>query len=99
MDIVFRNRTLRRCFEEHAQAVRRWGPDVARRYISRINTIYDAESFDALKAIAALRLHELDGPLAGQWSITLVGRWRLIVLPSSGGKSLTVWEVSNHYGD
>lgn len=99
MDVEFRTRMLRRCFEEYAQGARRWDPNAARRYISRVNTIYDAESFDALKSLAALRLHELDGALAGQWAMTLVGRWRLVVLPPSGGTPITVWEVSNHYGD
>ena len=100
MEVEFRTNELRRCYEDSARAIRRWGPDVGRRYITRIRQLYAASNFSRLYNSRALRLHALQGRHRGKFSVYLTGRWRLIV--TQGGDtedSLTVEEVSNHYDD
>lgn len=57
--------------------------------------ILDADDFRDLFAFASLRLHPLTGERQGQYAMTLVGRWRLIV--SLEGSIVVIEEVSNHY--
>ena len=97
MEVRFGNQQLRRCFERSATATRRWGPDVGRRYIQRIQALYAAERFADLFTIRAFRLHPLGGDREGQYALTLVGRWRIIVRPERD--LIVVEEVTNHYGD
>ena len=99
MEVIFRTNELRRCYVESARAMRRWGPDVGRRYIARINQLYAASDFQQLYNIRALRLHPLHGPHIGKLSITLTGRWRLIVREGDSADSVIIEEVSNHYDD
>ena len=99
MRVVFRTKQLQRAYEESAKAVRLWGEAVARKYILRMEVIYAAVNFDALRRIRVLRLHALESPRKGQWAMDLTGRWRLIVFPAEDEKGVTVLEVTNHYGD
>ena len=68
------------------------------RCVSRVAFIAHAEQFSDLYTFAFLRLHPLKGEREGQHSITLVGRWRLI-LTTPNDTTVVVEEVSNHYGD
>lgn len=97
MEVRFGNQQLRRCFERSAEAARRWGPDVGRRYIQRVSALHAADHFNDLFTIRAFRLHPLGGNREGQYALTLIGRWRLIIRLE--GETITVEEVSNHYGD
>ncbi len=99
MRVVFRTSKLRRAHEDSSYATRLWGEAVAGKYILRMEVIYAAADFDVLRRIKALRLHPLDSPRDGQWAMDLTGRWRLIVIPSEDEEELTMWEVTNHYGD
>lgn len=98
MRVRFRNTQLRKAFQEGERATKRWGADVARRYIQRVNALMDASDFETIKAIRAFRAHPLTGRRQGQWALDLVGRWRLIVTVSDDETESTVWEVTNHYG-
>ncbi len=80
-------------------AIRLWGPEVGQRYVERITSIDVMPSFEDAKALRAWHTHELTGNRKGEWAITIIGKWRLIVVPSDDGLSLQVKEVSNHYGD
>ena len=99
MRVIFRTSKLRRAYEDSAYAVRLWGEAVARKYILRMEVMYAAADFDTVCRIKALRLHSLDHPRDGQWAMDLTGRWRLIVIPSDDEEEVTMWEVTNHYGD
>jgi len=99
VEVQFRTHDLERCFESYREATRRWGPEVARRYIQRINLLLAARDFNELYHIRALRLHALTGGRTGQFAMTLQGRWRLIVVPNETGDVVRVEEVTNHYGD
>jgi len=72
---------------------------VARKYISRVNAIYAAQDFDDIKRFRAFDPHELKGQRAGEWALALTKRSRLIVIPSEDGETVTIKEVTKHYGD
>ena len=99
MEVIFRTNELRRCYDEAARAIQRWGPDVGRRYVTRIETLARVEDFRTLYQIQRLRLHPLQGTRRGELSIYLTGRWRLIVTRGDNEDSVIIEEVSNHYDD
>ena len=99
MEVDFRNRQLRRCYEEEARAIRRWGPDVGRMYIRRIEMLYAVKDFQDAYQRPALRLHPLRSSGRGELSIYLVGRWRLIVTQGATEETVIIEEVSDHYDD
>lgn len=98
MRVVFRTRKLCQAYEEVDRAIRLWGSDVAAKYISRVNAIYAAQNFDVIKPIRAFDPHELKGQRAGEWALALTRRCRLIVIPSEDGETVTIKEVTKHYG-
>lgn len=98
MRIVFRTRRLCQAYEEVDGAIRLWGSDVAPKYISRVGAIYAAQNFDDIKRFRAFDAHQLKGQRAGEWALALTRRWRLIVILSEDGETVTVKEVTKHYG-
>lgn len=99
MKVDFANQRLLECYTTSARASRAWGPTVARKYIERINILYATHQFNDLYKIRALRLHRLSGRRAGQFSISLDNRWRLILTYLEEENKVLVEEVTNHYGD
>ena len=99
MEVIFRTRRLQRNYEDVNRATTDWGRDVSRRYVLRIDELRRARDFHQLYDIPALRLHPLHGSRAGELSIYLTGRWRLIVTRGDTPQSIIVEEVSNHYDD
>ena len=99
MEVTFRTRQLRRCYEESARAVQRWGPEVARKFITRIKQLQAIADFQQAYTVRAMRLHALKGSNKGELSIILTGRWRLIVTQGEREGSVIIEEVSNHYDD
>ncbi len=91
---------LQRCYEKFAQATRRWGEKVARRYSERVTILYGCESISDLRKMTALRFHALKGDRAGQYALWLTEQMRLIVsFSGKDQKSVCVEEVSKHYDD
>lgn len=100
MEIVFRTRKLEREYQEYARAVKSYGPEVARRYILRINIIKQARDIEELMSLPALRCHALRGNYRGQYAIKLTGFYRLIfTLKGNALEIAQIEEVSKHYGD
>ena len=99
MDAHFGSRPLQRQYASQKEAAKKYGPDQGRRYVQRVNALYDAEDWDAIRQFNSLRAHALRDNRAGQWAIVLQGRWRLIVEVGDDGRSVTLLEVSNHYDD
>jgi proteic killer suppression protein len=95
--VAYRTRKLERWYTGSKEAQRALGPIVARRYVIRINIIRAAKNLEELRGLPGLRFHELKGDRTGRYSITLDGFYRLIV--TIEGESVTVEEVSKHYGD
>ena len=96
MEVAFRTRQLRQCYEESARAIRRWGPGAGRKFITRIKQLHAIADFQQAYNIRAMRLHVLKGSNKGELSITLMGRWRLIVTKGESEDSVIIEEVSNH---
>ena len=99
MEVIFRTNELRRCYEQSGRAMRRWGPEVGRRYVARINQLHAVSGLQQLYNLRSLRLHPLQGPHHGKLSINLTGRWRLIISEGDSEDSVIIEEVSNHYDD
>ncbi len=99
MEVRFRTRQLRRNYEQSARAIRQWGADVARKYITRINELYAVRDFQEAYNLRSMRLHPLKGSKRGELSIYLTGKWRLIVTKGDTEGDVIVKEVSNHYDD
>ena len=99
MELSFKTKKLQRSYEESAQAVRQWGPDVGRKYIIRINELYAAKDFQEAYRVRSMRLHPLKGSKRGELSIYLTDKWRLIVTKDGTEDRVIIEEVSNHYDD
>ena len=99
MEVIFKSRQLQRCYEESARAVQRWGPEVARKYITRVKQLQALATFHQAYNLSAMELHPLKGARMGELAMTLTGRWRLIVRRGKSEESVIIEEVSNHYGD
>ena len=99
MEVSFRTNQLRRYYEESSRAIRQWGADVGRKYITRINQLYAVRDFQEAYHLRSMRLHPLKGSKRGELSIYLTGKWRLIVTKGGTEEDVIVKEVSNHYDD
>ena len=99
MEVIFRTKRLLRNYERSANAVKQWGPEVAGKYIMRINELYNVKSFRDAYNIRSMRLHPLRGLRKGELSIYLTGTWRLIVEKGDTEEQVVIKEVSNHYDD
>jgi proteic killer suppression protein len=100
VQVKFRTTQLQRCYESPTKAIQKWGAEVGRRYVQRIDILYAAETIEDLYRIPVLRFHPLKGNRQGQYALWLTARARLIVT-FTGEAETTVWieEVSKHYGD
>ena len=99
MELFFKNKQLRKSYEQSEKAITKWGPHVARKYIARITQLYAASEFQKIFTIRAMHLHPLKGDYQDKYAITLTGRWRLVVTKGDSEERLIIEEVSNHYGD
>ena len=99
MQVFFRTRRLQRNYEDATRAIADWGHDVGRRYADRVDSLYEAADFRQLYDVRRLRLHPWRGSRTGEFSIYLMGRWRLIVTQGDTAQSIIIEEVSNHYDD
>ena len=99
MQVSFRTNRLLRNYEQSARAIREWGPEVGRKYVTRIKQLYAVKDFQEAYKIQSLRLHPLKGSNRGELSIYLTGNWRLIVAKGDTEAHVLIKEVSNHYDD
>ena len=97
MEVEFGDRDLERCYAARAEAARRWGSVVGRKYGRLVDALYNALDRQELGAIRSLRLHPLKGSRDGEWAIDLHDRWRVIL--SFEGETVRIREVTQHYGD
>jgi len=75
MIVSFRHRGLRRLFEEGDR--RRLRPDLVGK-IERILARLEEATEIGNMGLPGFRLHPLKGDLAGFWSVTVSGNWRII---------------------
>ncbi len=98
MDIRFRTRELRRCFEQKNRAQRRWGVAVGTQYRQRLAHIEAQPTWDDLYRLRMLGLHPLRGDRAGQFAIRLTGAVRLIVERGATTAQIVVVDVEDYHG-
>jgi len=78
----FRHRGLRRLYEEGD--ARDLKQDQVRR-ITRILSLLDgAERIEDINLMPGMRLHALKGDLAGFWSLSVSGNWRIVFRFAAG---------------
>jgi proteic killer suppression protein len=100
VEIIFKTKHLEKCYLDHLRGFRTWGPEVARKYIQRIDLLQEAADMDEVRRLPGLDCHPLKGRRKGQFGITVHGRWRLIFsLQGDKATIIRVEEVSKHYGD
>lgn len=98
VQVKFKNNTLEKQYSNSKNAFADYGETVGKKYIGRINIIKSSKSIDDLKAIRALKCHELKGNRKGEWSIKLTGQMRLIfTLHGAQLEIAKIEEVSKHY--
>jgi len=98
MDVEFRSRKMRKQYEDHREAEKAHGKEVARRYIERVNIIREARDIGELRRLPGLRCHPLKGDREGQWAMKLTGFHRLIFsLQGIRLEIARIEEVSKHY--
>ncbi len=98
MEVSFRTRKLQKCFEQSVEAKKRWGTDVARKYIKAIIFIQITREFSHLYKARTWRLHPLEGKRKGRYAMDLHDRWRLEI-EREGDTAIRILEVTNHYDD
>lgn len=97
MEVSYRTRELERCYTESKRATKKWGADVARKYVTRIGELRAAATLQDLRDLRSLRFHALQGDRDEEYSIRLTVQWRLIVEVDEESKTIVIREVTNHY--
>lgn len=100
MHVSFRTKRLETCFRSERDAVRTYGPQVARRYVQRVQILQTVRDVEEARRLPAIRCHPLKGDRAGEWAVNLTGFQRLIfTVTDDAGTHVRIEEVSKHYGD
>ncbi|ROR57421.1 proteic killer suppression protein [Vibrio crassostreae] len=100
MIVTFKTKKLEKCYQQSNQAVREFGPQVARKYIQRVSLIKQAKNLDEVMGLPGLRCHPLKGDRQGQYAVNLTGFIRLIfTLEGDCFNVAKIEEVSKHYDD
>ena len=87
-------------YRQQTEAIKAYGPKVAKKYILRVNILKSAKCFDDLYLIPTLDFHPLSGDRKGQFAIKLTGFYRLIITNDGEVFDIVkIEEVSKHYGD
>jgi len=100
LKIKFRTKKLEKQYLKKTEAIKAYGPDVAKKYILRIGILKSAKCFDELYDMPVLGFHPLTGNRKGQFAIKLTGFYRLIITNDGEVFDIVkIEEVSGHYGD
>ena len=67
--------------------------------MQRIQQLKDAPDWNMLGQLKSLDVHPLAGSRRGQWALRLDHRWRLLVRVDNSTDTVTIEEVTQHYGD
>ena len=75
MIVSFRHKGLKLLFEKgDRRKVRPENADKIERILARLEEAFEARNMD----LPGFRLHPLKGDLAGFWSVTVSGNWRVV---------------------
>ena len=78
MEIVYKNRNLKKICTNANESRKKYGTDMARRINRRIKQIAAAKTVEELIALKTGRCHALKGNRSGQYAMDLVHPYRLI---------------------
>jgi plasmid maintenance system killer protein len=81
-----------------SEATHLFGVAIGRKYIQRVAILKAVDKFSQLYGISTLRLHQLKGPSAGEYSITLTGNYRLLIQKIEEDK-VRVINVEDYHGN
>jgi proteic killer suppression protein len=100
LEVQFKTKKLQKQYQNSKDAIKRYGVDVAKKYINRIEVLKSAKSFDDLYKIPQLKFHPLTGNRVGEFAISLTGFYRLIITNNGEVFDIAkIEEVSKHYDD
>ena len=100
MEIQFKTKKLEKQYISSNEAIKAYGLQVAKKYISRINILQSAKSLEDLYSIPTLKFHPLTGDRKGEYAISLTGYYRLIITKDGETFDIAkIEEVSKHYDD
>lgn len=99
MRLEFEGDDLRRLYEERDFVLPRLGSDVVKAFRKKVGFLAQAEFEVDLRNYKALRFEKLQGGRAGQHSIRLNHRWRLIlrIETDAEGRLLVVVEIVDYH--
>lgn len=81
VDIAFRSTKLKKECEDPARAQARWGAEVSRAVIRRLDQVRAATCLEDLSPQLPIRRHKLGGTRKGQYALNLPHGLRLVVQP------------------
>jgi plasmid maintenance system killer protein len=97
LNVKFRANYLKTCFHKKNESVKKWGEQVGKLYIKRLNMVYATETVKDLYNIPQLHFHPLKGDLKKYHSITITGRARIYVTVEDNN-TITIEKVNlEHY--
>ena len=83
MVITFKNKKLKKYYEDGQQAIIKFGPTMGKKYIHRINELKAAKSLLDIKKLPQTQLHKLSNNRKDQYSLVLTQPYRLIIKPQN----------------
>lgn len=98
MNIEFASKRLSDASVSISEASRLFGVTIGRKYFQRLAVLRSADKFAQLYGFQSLRLHPLKGTLAGQFSITLTGNYRLIISKVQEDR-VKIIDVEDYHGN
>ncbi len=98
MNIEFSSHRLQEASVSMAEAGRRFGEAIGRKYIQRVAVLKAVEKFSELYGHRALGLHPLKGDRAGEYAVILTGNFRLIV-ERVKEDTVRIKDVEDYHGD
>ena len=81
----FKDKETQKVFEQEYS--KKLPKDIQKVTLRKLMMIDTAEKLSDLKIPPANHLEALTGNLVGQWSIRINDQWRIIFIPSDGGKN------------
>jgi len=100
LEIRFKTKKLEKQYIFSNEAIKAYGLQVAKKYITRINILQSANSFEDLYSMPTLKFHPLTGDRKGEYAISLTGYYRLIITQDGETFDIAkIEEVSKHYDD
>lgn len=107
MIVEYKNRKLQKSLQNYEEARKRYGSEMAKLIILRIEQLIAAQNLSDVSKIPAARLHPLKGDRKGLWALDLKHPFRLIIRAVPEGncsiadlesiKIIRVEEVTNYH--